>query len=311
VAIIRGGGSVTELSWLNDFELAAEVCRFRVPVLSGIGHERDRGILDEVANQAFDTPSKVAIYIRECIFRNAADARVSLDFIRNRARFFLASASTALAESRDALESRSLRLLSEARHASERRKEQVELLTRGMLPMERRHLDELQTAVRSSSWELVKGARDALEHSREELKLLAGIRVSHIAETLAALASQVAERGRRRTTGIESVLDAQAARLLDDLKQILRGERRGLDRLYLAIESESGRALSSARRQVQASLELLLAVGPDATLRRGFSIIRGTKGVVTSRAQAARYPILDLQFHDGTLTVANESLDRE
>ncbi len=34
VAFIRGGGSVTELSCLNDYRLAADVCRFGVPVLS-------------------------------------------------------------------------------------------------------------------------------------------------------------------------------------------------------------------------------------------------------------------------------------
>lgn len=57
--IIRGGGAVGDLAYLNDYELAALVAEQPVPVWVGIGHERDRVILDEVAQRSFDTPSKV------------------------------------------------------------------------------------------------------------------------------------------------------------------------------------------------------------------------------------------------------------
>ena len=56
LVVIRGGGSVTDLAWLNDLELARLVCRSPIPVFTGIGHERDGTILDEVAHRRFDTP---------------------------------------------------------------------------------------------------------------------------------------------------------------------------------------------------------------------------------------------------------------
>ena len=59
LVIIRGGGAVGDLAYLNDYELAALVAEQPVPVWVGIGHERDRVILDEVAQRSFDTPSKV------------------------------------------------------------------------------------------------------------------------------------------------------------------------------------------------------------------------------------------------------------
>ncbi|MDX2372915.1 exodeoxyribonuclease VII large subunit [Psychrobacter sp. PP-21] len=64
LVIIRGGGAVGDLAYLNDYELAALVAELPIPVWVGIGHERDRVILDEVAHTSFDTPSKViaAIY---------------------------------------------------------------------------------------------------------------------------------------------------------------------------------------------------------------------------------------------------------
>lgn len=67
VVIIRGGGAVTDMAWLNDHDLAAAVCQLGCPVFTGIGHERDNCILDEVANRRFDTPSKVSAHISSVI----------------------------------------------------------------------------------------------------------------------------------------------------------------------------------------------------------------------------------------------------
>ena len=74
LCIIRGGGSVTDLYWLNDLDLARSVCMSALPIFTGIGHERDNTILDEIANSRFDTPSKVIAHIREVIYSNTHTA---------------------------------------------------------------------------------------------------------------------------------------------------------------------------------------------------------------------------------------------
>jgi exodeoxyribonuclease VII large subunit len=75
IVIIRGGGSVNDLSWLNDYVLAKAICEAPVPVLVGIGHERDSTLLDEVAHTSFDTPSKVIAGIEQAIAKRARDAQ--------------------------------------------------------------------------------------------------------------------------------------------------------------------------------------------------------------------------------------------
>ncbi len=72
--IIRGGGALSDLAWLNNLELATYVCRSKLPVLVGIGHERDYTILDEIAAIRFDTPSKVIAKIMHTITQNALTA---------------------------------------------------------------------------------------------------------------------------------------------------------------------------------------------------------------------------------------------
>lgn len=61
--IIRGGGSTTDLSDFDTLALAEHVAQFPLPVIVGIGHDRDRSVLDEVAAVSVKTPTAAAEYL--------------------------------------------------------------------------------------------------------------------------------------------------------------------------------------------------------------------------------------------------------
>ena len=82
IVIIRGGGAVNDLAYLNDYDLAALLCKRSVPIWVGIGHEKDRTILDEVAHRSFDTPSKVIGGIRNLIVERTQEVLESLQTIK-------------------------------------------------------------------------------------------------------------------------------------------------------------------------------------------------------------------------------------
>lgn len=63
VIIIRGGGAVSDLVAFDGYELCASVARFPLPVITGIGHERDQSVLDMVAHLAQKTPTAVADFL--------------------------------------------------------------------------------------------------------------------------------------------------------------------------------------------------------------------------------------------------------
>jgi exodeoxyribonuclease VII large subunit len=63
VVIIRGGGAKADMHCFNEYELAANIAQFPLPVLTGIGHEKDESIADIVANTKLKTPTAVADYI--------------------------------------------------------------------------------------------------------------------------------------------------------------------------------------------------------------------------------------------------------
>lgn len=67
VVIIRGGGSTSDLNGFDDYELAKAVATFPLPIIVGIGHERDRCVLDEIAAVRCKTPTAVASYLNEIL----------------------------------------------------------------------------------------------------------------------------------------------------------------------------------------------------------------------------------------------------
>lgn len=82
IVIIRGGGAVNDLAYLNDYDLAALLCKRTVPIWVGIGHEKDRTILDEIAHRSFDTPSKVIAGIRNLIVERVNEVSTALQIIK-------------------------------------------------------------------------------------------------------------------------------------------------------------------------------------------------------------------------------------
>lgn len=60
VVVIRGGGATTDLAAFDNYDLAAAIANFPLPVIVGIGHERDTTVLDSVANLRVKTPTAAA-----------------------------------------------------------------------------------------------------------------------------------------------------------------------------------------------------------------------------------------------------------
>jgi exodeoxyribonuclease VII large subunit len=80
VVIIRGGGARSDLRWFDSYEIAANVAQFPLPVITGIGHDKDQSITDLVANTSLKTPTAVA----EFIVSTAAEYAEELDYYHER-----------------------------------------------------------------------------------------------------------------------------------------------------------------------------------------------------------------------------------
>lgn len=89
VCIIRGGGASADLDGFDDYSLASHVAQFPLPVIVGIGHERDTTVLDYICRQRVKTPTAAAEFL-------VSMAQGELDLIRSLGGALLQRASDAL-----------------------------------------------------------------------------------------------------------------------------------------------------------------------------------------------------------------------
>lgn len=63
VVVIRGGGATSDLSGFDTLALAENVANFPLPIITGIGHERDESVLDMISFQRVKTPTAAAAFL--------------------------------------------------------------------------------------------------------------------------------------------------------------------------------------------------------------------------------------------------------
>ncbi len=76
--IIRGGGATADLSGFDTLDLAENVANFPLPVITGIGHERDESVLDMISNTRVKTPTAAAAFL----IANLADTQYKIERAR-------------------------------------------------------------------------------------------------------------------------------------------------------------------------------------------------------------------------------------
>lgn len=91
VILIRGGGAKTDLDCFDDYELCSHIAQFPLPIVTGIGHERDSTIADLVANTKMKTPTAVAEFIITGMANYEAEVNQQYEQIANLAKTLIHS----------------------------------------------------------------------------------------------------------------------------------------------------------------------------------------------------------------------------
>jgi exodeoxyribonuclease VII large subunit len=104
VVLIRGGGSQSDLSWFDSYNIAYHITQFPLPVITGIGHEKDVSVTDLVAHTALKTPTAVADFLIDSV----ADTENRINEI---SRAIAELSKTILERNRNKIDTASIRLL--------------------------------------------------------------------------------------------------------------------------------------------------------------------------------------------------------
>lgn len=82
VVIIRGGGASSELNCFDNYPLGAAVASCQLPVITGIGHERDTTVLDEVAYTRVKTPTAAAEFLINTMQNTETSLLAHIDLLK-------------------------------------------------------------------------------------------------------------------------------------------------------------------------------------------------------------------------------------
>ncbi|ANH70175.1 hypothetical protein ABE85_02010 [Mitsuaria sp. 7] len=289
VVILRGGGSVSDLAWLNDYALARCICECPVPVLTGIGHERDDTSLDEVAHRKFDTPSKVILGIEEVMRSRVREARAFNERILNLTRRAAALTGADVLHLRRDVEQAAKALVAQARADSKSAFEALRHASAATLRDARSAVRENVVAVRSDARQLVQVAHQAVPAVMVDIDTRARASVLLAKERSEGLLPLVLERSRltartarretelaiRETSGavgrlvhVRRRVDALLPTVLEQAAMTARTARRETE---LAIRETAGVAgkIGHVRRQVDALLPAVLEQAASSTRTQG------------------------------------------
>ncbi|OON68755.1 exodeoxyribonuclease VII large subunit [Hymenobacter sp. CRA2] len=193
VVIIRGGGSRTDLLCFDDFGLAAAIGAFPLPVLTGIGHDRDEAVVDLTAHTSLKTPTAAAIFLVERLARLEAafdgyGVRIHELCLQQLANYgaglerlgrqLVQASQSRLTAEKSALQQRLRRATEEPRQALHRearqlttRRHQLERAARQAATRQRQHVRHLGRTLLRRFRQLHQRRREALLRQRYELEV--------------------------------------------------------------------------------------------------------------------------------------------
>ena len=220
VAILRGGGASIDLLAFDDYNLAASCAQFPLPIISGIGHDRDESVVDLVAFQHCKTPTAVADFFIDAM---AESLQTLLSFSQR-------------------MQTAVVQLL-----ADESARFEGDFSTfRNSVPL---YLEQSSAVLAHSAYQLSKATSQMETSANHRLHLCLSSLKSQSAQTLLSAGFALDKLSARQLSALSTLFSTQRQRLsLYEQKVHLLSPQTLLKKGYSLTLSEQGKVVTSAKR---------------------------------------------------------------
>ncbi len=279
--VARGGGSIEDLWGFNEESVARAAAASEIPLISAVGHETDTTLIDFVSDLRAPTPTAAA--------EHAVPVRMELLAWTQQMEARLGRALT------QGLGQRGQRLRDLARALP-----RPEALVEGP----RQRLDTWGERLPAALTRSVQLRRLRLSEAAGSLRPATLQRLVHASRTrLDPCADRLNPCLNRAIHAKREALGRRADRLTAQpiRAEIARGQR-DLAARQERLAASAERRFTALRDRLEALERLRTTLGYEATLQRGYAVVRAGGDLVTAAAQAQAAPALEIQFADGRVT---------
>lgn len=276
VAIIRGGGAKSDLDGFESYALATNVAQFVMPVITGIGHERDETVVDLVACVRCKTPTAVADFLVE----RAEHEKSLID---------------------DAVARLGHECTLAVEMASQRLDAAVKMLrtTAHILPTERDSLEKFAARLSAAFAGALGDELHRQERMMDRLRSAVAAVCSYENARCGSMMARLAYDSRFVVSRGEAAVAESMRSLARNARSAIALERSDISAAAQRLQRAAAVMLRDHRQRLEQSARSVRIAGPERILSMGFSITRVEGHAVRSVAQLKTGDLVVTQLSDG------------
>lgn len=289
IIVARGGGSLEDLWGFNEESVVRAAAESTIPLISAVGHETDTTLIDFASDRRAPTPTAAA----EMAVPVRADLALRLGELQGR--------TGRAAQARIALPRQRLldlgRALGRPQSLTDPARQRFDLFA-----------GRLEPALR----QFARSRRERLNSLALPVALLRSVtragnqRLAALGELLAPSLRRNLALRRERSARLGQSLTNSRARLLADAARTVGRDRDRLATLGARLDLAIARSLPPRRERLDRLDRLRQTLGYTETLKRGFAVVHGPNGLLTSAGTARQTAAFEIEFHDGRLKARPE-----
>ncbi|WP_421976409.1 exodeoxyribonuclease VII large subunit [Roseivirga seohaensis] len=172
VVIIRGGGSQVDLDCFDDYELASHIAQFPLPVITGIGHERDETIADLVAHTQMKTPTAVAEFLISGIERYDDSLNEMAYRLEKSGKHLLQVSAYEIMNVGYSLKTSMKAIMHQSENALNQKQLRLNYAVKNLFKVENKKVDNFELPLAKAKYQRLKEAEKKLDGLEKQLKLL-------------------------------------------------------------------------------------------------------------------------------------------